>query len=196
MAIRSYTRMVGKGKDSALNIIIARVQERNYEDPEYHLVSVDWPNESKNWNAKEKEKSLKDIHQLVKKIRKIDLRMYCWSEYFADGLDMENTIGKIFERVEKESIEVLGISPNFWNKMKPKIELTDMRARLQALSPQMVDESGEVYAVEWDSFEPNGKMLNWLANMKMKVKKREVDRLKPQIHGTDNHLVIWAKNRK
>lgn len=188
--------MVEKGAKSSMNIIVAKVQERNFMDPDYHLVSIDWPEEAKNWNNKEKERVLKDVYQLVKKTRKIDLRMYCWSEYFTDALDMENTVGKIFAKIEKESIEVIGVTTDYWNRQKPKVELKDKRARLQVLSPQMVDESGEVYAVECDPFEPNGRTLNWLAKMKKKVKKREVDRINAYTLGNENHLVIWAKNRK
>ena len=187
--------MVDKGQEAGMNIILARVQKQG-SACEHHLVAMDWPRETKYWNAKEKEKAMKDVHQLVKKTRGIDIRMYCQTKYFTDVLDMDNTLGKIFEKLEKESIEVIGVSLKFWNERKPRMEFKDQRARLQVLSPQMVDESGEVYAVQWDSFEPNGKMLNWLVKMKGNLKRKEVDRIQTNVDGTDNQLVIWVKNRK
>ena len=41
--------MVDKGEDSGLNIIIAKVQREEKESPEYHLVAIDWPKETKYW---------------------------------------------------------------------------------------------------------------------------------------------------
>ena len=60
IALRSYTKMVDKGTDSGMNVIIAKDQKGDQERPEYHLVAIDWPKESKYWNKKEKERAMKE----------------------------------------------------------------------------------------------------------------------------------------
>ena len=68
--------MVDKGLNSGMNIILAKVCRKESGEPDYHLVAVDWPKETKNWNKKEKERALKDLDQLVKRTRGITARMY------------------------------------------------------------------------------------------------------------------------
>ena len=88
---------------------------------------------------------------------------------------------------------MLSLSAEKWNEKSKEVKVSEDKQREAIALPTLVDESGDLFAMDYGPFEPATETANWLVSQRRD--RMEVDDLNTNIKGMESQLNRWLRER-
>lgn len=114
-------------------------------------------------------------------------------DYDEGSLDYEELVENVLNIETAAELQLLSLSAEKWNQKSREVKLSEMNTREAIALPTLVDESGDLFAMDYGPFEPATHTAVWLAEQKRD--RMEVDDLNTNVKGMESQLNRWLRER-